>query len=107
MTFEQYFTDSQHRFMNACYYILIACGWDDDEAYFESKEALDDWENSLHDDLDAMKKEQSIITADWLLCHKSENPIDQREASRFATKSNVLSSDIRYLEGIIENEVSK
>ena len=39
-------TDSQHRFMNACYYILIACGWDDDEAYIESKEALDEWEYS-------------------------------------------------------------
>ena len=44
MSFEQYFTDSEHRFMSACHDVLIACGWEDDEAYFDSKEALDDWE---------------------------------------------------------------
>ena len=97
MTFEQYFTDSQHRFMNACYYILIACGWDDDEAYIESKEALDDWENSLHDDLDAMKKEQLIITADWKYIVGSDNPVDIAEARRLYQRSVIVASDIRYL----------
>ena len=46
MSFEQYFTDSQHSFMSACHDVLIACGWDDDEAYDDSEKALDDWEYS-------------------------------------------------------------
>ena len=46
MDFEQYFDDNQHRFMSAVSETLIACGWEDDEAYFDSKEALDNWEYS-------------------------------------------------------------
>ena len=61
MTFEQYFTDSQHRFMTGCHDVLIACGWDDDEAYFDSKEVLDDWELSF--DLDETNHKMSVEIA--------------------------------------------
>ena len=103
MSFEQYFTDSQHRFMAAVTETLIACRWEDDEAFQIASDVLTDWEYTLHDDLDAMKKEQSEITKDWAYYHKSDNTDDTVEANRLYTKSNVLSSDIRYLEGLIHS----
>ena len=42
--YQDYFTTEQHDFMIACKEVLEACGFDEDEAYFESKDALDDWE---------------------------------------------------------------
>ena len=60
MTFEQYFDNSQHRFMTGCHDALVACGWDEDEAYFESKEALDEWELSFNLDEKQWKQVHDI-----------------------------------------------
>ena len=103
MTFEQYFDDSQHRFMSAVTETLILCGWEDDEAYFDSKETLDDWEYSLDNDLDAMKKEQERVTQEWLLYFNSSDMECLMHANRLYTKSNVLASDIKYLEELIHS----
>ena len=44
MSYQDYFTREQHRFMIACTDTLIECDWDYEEAFDEAKEALDAWE---------------------------------------------------------------
>ena len=44
MGFEQYFSDSQHSFMAGVTETLIACSWEDDEAYAVAPDVLTDWE---------------------------------------------------------------
>ena len=41
---EQYFDDSQHRFMTGVTETLIACRWEDDEAHQIAPDVLTDWE---------------------------------------------------------------
>ena len=44
--FEDYFDESQHRFMNAFVDTLAACGWDENDARLIESECLDIWEYS-------------------------------------------------------------
>ena len=89
------------RFKSRAYELHLEMIWDDDEAYDDSKEALDDWEYSLDNDLDAMKKEQERVTQEWLLYFNSSDMECLMHANRLYTKSNVLASDIKYLEELI------
>ena len=79
MSFSQYFTDSQHSFMSGCHDVFIACGWEDDEAYFDSKEALDDWENAF--DLDEKKWNQTYEIANHRVTIY-ENEVSQYKAGQ-------------------------
>ena len=79
MSFEQYFSDSQHRFMTAVAETLIACRWEDDEAYSDSKEALDDWEYAF--DLDEKKWKQTYEIANHRVTIY-ENEVSQYKAGQ-------------------------
>ena len=100
--FDQYFTDSQHRFMSAVSDTLIACGWDDQEAFDIGSEVLDDWEHVELNRLDELKAKQAEVTKEWLYMSKSDNPIDIQEAKLLFTRSRDLTLDIIYLQDLIK-----
>ena len=109
MDFEQYFDDNQHRFMSAVSETLIACRWEDDEAFAVSPDVLTDWECADEDieaRLTVLNQEQKVVTADWKYTVGSENPLDIAEAKRLYQRSVDLQGDINYLERTHVKEVS-
>ena len=62
MTFEQYFDDSQHRFMTAVTETLIACRWEDDEAYAVAPDVLTDWEYADYEVVKEFKHDAKAIS---------------------------------------------
>ena len=100
MTFEQYFDDSQHRFMSAVTETLILCGWEDDEAHQVAPDVLTDWEYADDDAqarLAVLEQKQKTVTADWKYVSTSDNPLDIAEARLLYTRSVDLARDINFL----------